>query len=286
MRKRFVFLVLLIAMISIPSVEAHPRHYYGSYSSCVYLVGSDYSQQEQSFNDCKEHYLLTERTVNFYSNGARRVFYNHTILNSDGSVFIDNCSDVKHLIYNKTHYFLVRRGGVYSIITGKGELISKRKYTSMSEVLPNRLVVCADKKYGIIDLNDNVIVPIKYKKFEQLETNLFMTKLNGYWGMVDASNGQILKNQFDKIKPLYDTYLLKKEGKYGLIDINGKIILLAEYDSIKKLGEYIIVKKDKKYYVYESSGKSISGLAYKKVRLERNVLEGYIKGEGWVSIID
>ena len=69
-------------------------------------------------------------------------------------------------------------------------------------------------------------------------------------------------------------------------DINGKIILLAEYDSIKKLGEYIIVKKDKKYYVYESSGKSISGLAYKKVRLERNVLEGYIKGEGWVSIID
>ena len=45
------------------------------------------------------------------------------------------------------------------------------------------------------------------------------------------------------------------------------------------------IKKDKKYYVYDASGKKISDLAYKKVRLERNTLEGYLKGEKWVEIL-
>ena len=285
MKKSFIFLVLLFGVSIINPAEAHPRYYHGSCSSCVYVVRSDYSQQEQSFNGCKDHYLLTERTVNFYSNGTRRVFYNHIVYNADGSVFLDNCTDIKHIIHNKTHYFLARRNGIYSIITGDGDLISKRRYTYMYEASPNRLLVRVDKKYGIIDLKDDIIVPIKYKKFEQLEANLFMTKLNGYWGMIDASNNQILKNEYDKIKPLYDTYMLKKEGKYGLADINGKMILPACNDSIKKLGEYIVVKNDKNYYVYDASGKKISDLAYKKVRLERNTLEGYLKGEKWVEIL-
>ena len=85
MKKGFVCLVLLLGLSLVAPVEAHPRHYHGSYSSCVYVVGSDYSQREQSFNDCKDHYLLTERTVNFYSNGTRRVFYNHTVLKETAS---------------------------------------------------------------------------------------------------------------------------------------------------------------------------------------------------------
>ena len=284
--KKFLSLMVLSLgiFLSLPA-EAHPRHYHGSCSSCVYVVRSDYSQQEQSFNNCKEHYLLTERTVNFYSNGMRRVFYNHTVFNADGSVFLDNCTDIKHIIYNKTHYFLARRNGVYAVITGNGELLSKRKYTTMYEVLPNRLLVRVDKKYGIIDLNDDIIVPIKYKKFEQLEANLFMTKLNGYWGMIDASNNEILKNEYDKIKPLYDTYLLKKEGKYGLTDINGKILVEANCEKIKKLGEYIILKNDGLYYVLYSNGLPIDDTGYKKIRLERNTLEGYLKGQKWVKIL-
>lgn len=283
--KKVLSLIVLTLMLSNLPTEAHPRHYHGSCSSCVYVVRSDYSQQEQTFNNCKEHYLLSERTVNYYSNGTRRVFYNHTVFNADGSIFLDNCTDIKHLIYKNVHYFLARQGGVYRIINGKGELLSKRKYTTMYEISPNKLVVRVDKKYGIIDLNDNVIVPIKYKKFEFINADLFKTKLNGYWGMVDSSNNQVLKNEYDKIKPLYDTYLLKKQGEFGLADIDGNIILEACNDSIKKLGEYIVVKNKKEYNIYDASGKKISDIGYKKIRLNRNTLEGLQKGGKWVPIL-
>ena len=63
------------------------------------------------------------------------------------------------------------------------------------------------------------------------------------------------------------------------------MILPACNDSIKNLGEYIVVKNDKNYYVYDSSGKMISEVAYKKIRLERNTLEGYLKGEKWIEIL-
>ena len=92
---------------------------------------------------------------------------------------------------------MARRNGIYSIITGDGDLISKRRYTYMYEASPNRFLVRVDKKYGIIDLKDDIIVPIKYKKFEKIGEDLFLTKLNGYWGMINSSNKTIVKNEYE-----------------------------------------------------------------------------------------
>lgn len=255
------------------------------HSSPVYLIKSDYSESEQEFKDCKDHYLITRTTINYYSNGTRRVFNAHSVYNSDGTVLIPNCTDIKHTIYNKKHFFLVRLGGKYQIMDSTGTLLSKRNYTQMKEISPNKLLVRVDKKYGIIDLNENKIVPIKYKKFEPINKNLFLTKLNGYYGMIDSSNNIVLKNEYDKIKRVYDTYILKRDGDFGLVDINGKIILPANNDKIKKLGEYILVKKDGRYDVYDSDGNKLNDIRYKKIRLERNTLEGKIE-KTWEEIED
>ena len=211
-----------------PHRGGHHRSHVGvhaSYhSSPTYLVRSDYSENETSFHNCKEHYLVTKTTINYYSNGTRRVINSHSVYNIDGTVLIPDCSDIKHSIYENKHYFLVRQGGKYQIMDSSGILLSKRKYTKMKEISPNRLLVRVDKKYGIIDLNENKIVPIKYKSFEPISQDLFMTKLNGYYGMIDSSNNIILRNEYDKIKRVYDTYILKREGNFGLADMNGNII--------------------------------------------------------------
>lgn len=261
----------------------HHNYYHSGCSNCVYVIRSDNFQEEQEFKNCVEHSLLVDITTNYYSNGTRRTYYSYTVLNKDKTPLISDCSDVKHIINNKEHFFLVKKGKFYKIVNNKGLEVSKRKYLKMKEIAPNKLLVNVDKKYGIISIDESIIVPIKYQKFEQLNSNLFMTRLNGYWGLIDNSNNILLKNEFDKIEMLYDTYMAKKADKYALLDINGKIIL-NDLDKIKKLGEYIIVKKDDKYGVFDSSGKSLSEIKYKKIKLERNTLKVY-ENKSWNELL-
>ena len=278
-----------MSVFAAPPCRGGHHHHRGSihasyYSSPTYLIRSDYSESEQAFKDCNDHYLITKTTVNYYSNGTRRIYNSYSVYNSNGTVIIPAASDIKHSLYQNKHYFLVRLNGKYQIMDSNGNLLSKRNYTKMKEISPNRLLVKVDKKFGIIDLGENKIVPIKYKKFEPVSSDLFITKLNGYYGMVDSSNNILLKNEYDKIKRTYDTYILKRDGEFGLADINGKIILPANNDKIKKLGEYILVEKDNFYDVYDSDGNKLNKIPYKKIRLERNVLEGKIHKK-WEEII-
>ena len=143
-----------------------------------------------------------------------------------------------------------------------------------------------DKYYGVIDLQENTIVPIKYKSFKKVGVNLYLTNLNGYYGILDHNNTILVKNDYDKIEPLFDTFLLKKQWKYGLLDINAKLILEPIYDSIKSLGEYIIVKNNGLYSVLDSSGKQLSSSKYKSIKLKRNVLYAKTIENKWISLIE
>ena len=278
MKKSIICLILGFIISSNSAVLAHHCH------SHYYVTYKDYYQDELNFANCDKHYAIKETTVYYYSNGTRRSYVTNTIYNNDGAILASGCSDVKHFVYNKKHYFTFYQNKKYQIIDEFGNFISINNYKQMQEIAPNRLLVKLDKKYGVIDLNNNIITPIKYKEFKQIGPNLFLTKLNGYYGMADNSNNIFIKNEYDKIKPLYDTYLLKKYDKYGLADKNGKFILLAEFDDIEKLGEYILIKKDNKYGVLDSSGNIISNPIYKKIRLERNTLQGKLAGNCWQNL--
>ena len=278
MKKVCLLLVLSLSLFSNTEVLAHHCH------SHYYVTYKDYFQDELVFNGCDKHSVLKETTVYYYSNGTRRSYITNTIFNKDGSILASGCSDVKHLIYNKKHYFTFYKNKKYQIISEDGNLLSVKNYKEMQEISPNRLLVKLDKKWGIINLQERIIVPIKYKKFEQINNNLFLTKINGYYGMIDASNKILVRNEHEKIKPLYNTYLLKKEGKYGLTNNKGGVILDTEYDKIKKLGEYIIAKKDGKFLVLDTDGNFVKNEVFKKIKFERNTLELQREDKTWITI--
>ena len=289
--KKLSILLTLSFLISTSAVLAHPRYYNhyphhyhsGCSSNCVYVVRSDNFQEEQSFKNCSKHTLLIDGVTNYYSNGSVRTYYSYTVLNQDKTPLISNCSDIKHIVHNKKHYFLAKQNKYYKIINDDGFELTKRKYSLMKEIAPNKILVKVEKKYGVIDIFENVIVPIKYQKFEQLSSNLFKTKLNGYWGLVDNSNNVLLKNEFDNIKLLYDTYVAKKENKYYLLNLEGQTIL-SNADKIKKLGEYILIKKDKLYGIFDLEGNQISEIKYKKIKLDRNNIKAY-ENKKWFELI-
>lgn len=277
MKKGLLLLLVSTIFFSLPA-NAHHCH------SHAYVTYKDYFQEEHNFLDCKKHSMLKKTTIYYYSNGTRRTYITNTIFNQNGDVLESGCTNVKHINLGNKHYFTFYKNKKYHILDESGKYLSNKNYKEMQEVAPNRLLVKLDKKYGIINLNEEIIVPIKYQKFEQINKNLFITKLNGYYGIVDSSNNILIKNEHDKIDRIYDTFRIKKYDKFGLIDKNGSIILTVEYDKITKLGEYILVKKDKKYGILDSTGKLIANPVFKKIRLNRNSLEGKVNKTYWQTL--
>lgn len=278
--KKILFCSVLAIFLGINN-NAYAHHCYHSHA---YLVHRDYYENEIDFANCDRHYVVEGVSTYYYSNGTRSRYVTSTIFNTDGSIIESNCKNVRHYIHNNKHYFSFYRNKKYNIISEDGRFISVKNYKSMQEIAPNRLLVKLNKRYGVIDLNENEIIPIKYKSFKKLADNLYLTKLNGYYGMINSSNKTIIKNEYDKISNIFNAYLLKKEGEYGLADKNGKIVVLANCDKIKKLGEYIIVEQGNRYGVFDANANPICPIIYKKIRLERNSLEGYLNKE-WVKLI-
>lgn len=292
--KKLLFTLFILLCFTSTIVEAkptnnahrgsYPHHHHSSSSSSNYVIKTDYIRDEHNFANCDEHSVIKETTVNYYSNGNKRAYSYYTILNNDGTVLESNCTDVKHTIFEDTHYIIYKKGKYYRIIDGDGKVVSIRNYTKLQELIPNRFLARIDKKYGIIDLKENVIVPLKYKSFEQVQKDLFLTNLNGYYGLMNSSNQIFIENDYDKITPIYDTYVLKRMGKYGLADYNANLIYEPKYDKIKSLGEYILIEKDNKIGVLNSKGKAITEIKYKKVKLDRNTLKGKNAHNVWKEI--
>lgn len=292
MKKFVLFLACTLVIGYGNAVFAHPHHgchhryhYHGYYSgSNVYVIRTDFNQTQSNFHNCNNRQLLTETTTHYLSNGGRRTYVNHTILNPDGTVFIANCSSVHHFIFNNKHYFIIKQGKYSKLLTEDGQQLNKRNYTYLKEIAPNRFLARYEKRYGIIDLEENLITPLKYNKFEQITDKLFISKLNGFYGLVDCYGNILFDNSYDKIKPLYDTFLLEKYNKYGLADMNGNLIAEVKYDKIKKLKEYILLKADKCYKVLDANGNFISDKSYKKIKIERNRLLGKTNDKYWEEI--
>ena len=177
--KKKIFIILAL-LLTVNSVQAHPRHYnygygYSGCSNCVYLLKSDFYQKTQTLPDCEDHSILIDTTINYYSNGAKRTYSTYSVVdNKKETIILSDYLDIKHVLVNNKHYFLAKNGREYKILNGKGHVIGSRQYSTMKEIAPNRFLVSINKLYVIIDINENIIAPIKYKSIEQLNKNLFM----------------------------------------------------------------------------------------------------------------
>lgn len=290
MKRRFVGFIIL-ALLLLPDVSAFScgRYSYPYYRDCrgdcdssVYLVGNDVVENTINFKDCDKH-AVGQTRINYYSNGTSSAYTYYTVYDANGVAIAVNCTDVIHIIDKGAHYFLLRINGKYGIYSDVGVLLSRKYYSKMSEIAPGKLLVQSGKMYGIIDVRENVIVPIKYNNLSNLGSGLFIAKLHGYFGIIDINGNTIYPCEYDKISRLYDTFLLKKYGKYGLATIDAQPIIEAKYDKIKSYGEYILVKSGKLYGVFDQYGNQISDIKYTKIRLNRNHLEGKI-GYNWIRI--
>ncbi|SDE41333.1 WG repeat-containing protein [Sporomusa acidovorans] len=100
-------------------------------------------------------------------------------------------------------------------------------------------------KYGCINRDNKVIVPIEFNKLE-LNNGIIYAKQNGKYGLLDQSGKNITPLIFDEIQQFPgDLAAVKLNSKWGLYNKQGNVVLPVEFDTVNDgYNGLIIAKKD------------------------------------------
>lgn len=160
------------------------------------------------------------------------------------------------------------------------------QYQYADEFVDDKAIVYKNNKAGVINTNNELIIPFEYDKIYFLNDSLLYVKNRTKYsheyecGILNRNNEVVLPLKFSKIylknEKLFvekqkdslisetrftDTRSIKKT--YGIYDLNGKPILEPVYDWFKKIGsDTLRVSKGQFYAMVKSNGKFLTNLKY------------------------
>lgn len=173
-----------------------------------------------------------------------------------------------------------------SIVANYGYNQLDERFYNTKAIISKMLIVRNNSgKYGVIDLNGNVIIGAKYDDITYIETtNEFLVENNKKVGIVNNLGKTKISLEYEELKLLDNDsglYLAKLNNKYGVLNKQGAIIVYIEYDSIgidKTLykesditNPYLLynncipVEKNKKWGIINTAGKTILPTDYDSI---------------------
>lgn len=173
-------------------------------------------------------------------------------------------------------------------------------YKEVVDMRPDSSQVCIGGKWGLMDMNDNVIVP---PEFDEIIIEEGSSKL---WARNNSTNRVAYYNNdgTQVIGPEYSTIILgdsyslvqNDEGKYALLNKDGKRITKFEYDAYQSKGdstnvsfylksEYAVLSKDGKWGVLKPNGEVAVPFEYEAMTAESEGLIGFKRGKRW-GVVD
>ena len=120
------------------------------------------------------------------------------------------------------------------------------------------LIPVQKEKYGAIDFNGKILIPIKYDEVYIGENKKAILKKDDTYLVF---NGKKMKTlEVDSIYQVDNhKFVFNKDKKMGLMDFNGKVIVPNEYDEISSFIDKVFIgEKNSKYSIYNLKNEKVS----------------------------
>lgn len=158
---------------------------------------------------------------------------------------------------------IVKKDSVYFLLNRLGQIISKG-YQDINAASNNLFVCKLNNFYGAINSKGEIIIPFTYNKLGNFKNNYAYYNANQY-GLVDITN-KALNAHWEWISDVDSNLItvVKKNNKFGLMSIDESLILPADYDYITHCqNEIYLLVKNNLYGFYNVKDKCfITALAY------------------------
>lgn len=88
-----------------------------------------------------------------------------------------------------------------------------------------------NKKYGFIDVNGKVVIPLIYDDLRDFKNGLAAAKINSKWGFINENGSLAIEAKYSEVSN-FDKYKLARvvnKDKWGMINSKGEIIMPIEF---------------------------------------------------------
>ena len=160
------------------------------------------------------------------------------------------------------------------------------EYTGTKVINDNFFIVCIDKKYGVVNLRNEIIVSINYDNII-FDKGIFVVKKDGKFGCVNESNQVIIPPIYDNVYPFNNKYYKVRIGDCcGVVNFQDEMILNSEFDDIHLWGVMDTCNNTIPLDVENINTDSCSTLFIleKQEKTHKNELKGLADSEGHILL--
>lgn len=192
---------------------------------------------------------------------------------------------------NDDGYALVRIGDKIGIIDDNGDEILSPRHASRYHLSSKGVLELQDGElYGWFDIKSRYLCEPKYDEISEWNS-IFIVKLNGKYGIVQADGTELCPLQYDELKKWWcygrksTAYIVQIGEKWGVIDVNTREYIFEPiYDEISDDDECCsqsLRLGDKWGYIYLGKSKNIvSDIIYDEIKCNSQIV-AYRIGEKW-----
>lgn len=222
--------------------------------------------------------------------------------------------DTKNLSYTKindNYAIIIDENNNYNVVDSDNNELFKNKYIYIEHYFDNYFIVSQGSKTGIVDSNENIIVPVEYSSIQKIkDTNLLMAIasdnnridiINKYLKVTKGiENASIEKNkkyvkvfsendfmyvdmdgnktEYIDIVPTNTLFAKKSNGKWGFVDSKGNNVIDYKYENVtEQNGNYVGVKLNGKWGVLDIKGNEVVEPKYELSQNNPSFLNKYYK---------
>ena len=208
-----------------------------------------FSSQENETHIIKGYYLTKTKTGNYsYNYGIRK----------GSSIILPQIFSYATVKEGKVKLTLASKSGIYNPLTENWDI--PLEYEGLSSLKNENYLVSKNNKKGVIDLNNNIIIPLEWEAMDILYSmpNYYIVKQEGKQGVINIITGKlVIPCKYDRVKLLQSQSLFKvvNSGKINLLNIHNELLLKNWYEKIessKRLGYFVVSKNGKMGVIDES----------------------------------
>lgn len=205
---------------------------------------------------------------------------------------IDNCGnylispkyeELKKTFGENHSFFTAKLNEKYGVIDEQGKTIIDFKYDNM-KFFGDKEHICAknEGKWGLIDINKNIIVPFIYDESFNIyilpfrKNEGFIVEKEGKEGVINLENKVIIPFEYDCLCPnFFDTTksltVAQKNGNRGVINSKNETLIPFEYEYIEIFSdETMFVHNFSKGYIIDFSNKKVCDEDFQFINSEGN----------------
>ena len=143
-----------------------------------------------------------------------------------------------------------------------------------------------NKKFGIVDEAENIVVPIVYDALDPFAGNFARVQKDKKWGFINRDGKEVIPPVYDELWVFTGGIArFGRSGKIGLIDTKGMEICPPKYDEIQDfLWGFARVRNGAKWGAVNAEGKEIVAPLYDEILFDEGLAP--LKGNGKTGFID